>query len=83
MKAKTTAEFNKLMGSLKRKTVWKKCGKNIQDYFNNNWFTKESIAQWADCSRDEYHKQMETTQASESWNQLSNACMCINFLQCK
>ena len=75
MRAKNQTEFNQRAKELKNKSIWKSSNrKAVKEYFQKNWFTTESIKQWSDCFRTEYHKQMETTQASESFNQLRVAC---------
>ena len=74
MFADTRDDFNKKLKQLKNCKLWKSQTSKMKRavaYFNIHWLTDEDISKWANYNRTEYHKMMDTTNASEAWNQLS------------
>ena len=73
MHADTRDDFDKKLKTMKSSSVWRSRNKGVQKavaYFDLNWLKEDDIRKWAKYARHGYYKKMDTTNASEAWNQL-------------
>ena len=63
--ATTQSQFEKIISEMRKLKSFKGIAKT---YIEDNWLHKKWLKLWPKCYRMKYHKNMDTTNAVESWN---------------